>query len=102
MENFIGQYFKDLQQIALHYLLSNYDYCYLDAMHEKNRTIGSKTIISGSSHAMNGIVETELPKGTINFSISSQYKESNRGRKAANRELCDKYWILYDVSGFIT
>ncbi|MEY8235982.1 hypothetical protein AALA36_09635 [Lachnospiraceae bacterium 66-29] len=72
MENFIGQYFKDLQQIALHYLLSNYDYCYLDAMHEKNRTIGSKTIISGSSHAMNGIVETELPKGTINFSISSQ------------------------------
>lgn len=72
MENFIGQYFVDLQQIALHYLLSNYDYCYLDAMHEKNRKLGSKTIIAGSSHAMNGVVEAELPEGTINFSISSQ------------------------------
>lgn len=72
MENFLGQYFVDLQQIAVHFLLSNYDYCYLDAMHEKNRKVGSKIIVAGSSHAMNGIVESELPKGTINFSISSQ------------------------------
>ena len=72
MDNFINEYFSGLLQPALQYLWTTYDYCYLKAMHEKNRNVGCKTIIAGSSHAMNGIVETELPGSVINFSISSQ------------------------------
>lgn len=72
MGNFINEYFSGLLQPALQYLWTNYDYCYLKAMHEKNRRTGCKTIIAGSSHAMNGIVEKEMPKSAINFSISSQ------------------------------
>ena len=66
------EYFEELQNIAVKYVMYNYDYCYLDAMHEKNRTIGARTIIAGSSHAMNGIVESGLEGEVINFSISSQ------------------------------
>lgn len=72
MGDFINEYFSGLLQPALQYLWTNYDYCYLKAMHEKNRNVGCKTIIAGSSHAMNGIVEKEMPKSAINFSISSQ------------------------------
>lgn len=72
MGDFINEYFSGLLQPALQYLWTNYDYCYLKAMHEKNRNVGCKTIIAGSSHAMNGIVEKELPQSAINFSISSQ------------------------------
>lgn len=72
MDNFIAEYFANLSQIALQYLLKNYDYCYLDAMHTKNQKIGCRTMIVGSSHAMNGIVEKEMSGEPINFSISSQ------------------------------
>lgn len=72
MGNFINEYFTDLMKMAYHYLWNNYDYCFLKAMHEKNRRTGCKTIIAGSSHAMNGIVEKEMQEETINFSISSQ------------------------------
>ncbi len=72
MDNFINEYFSGLLQPALQYLWTNYDYCYLKAMHEKNRQVGCKTIIAGSSHAMNGVVEKEMPESAINFSISSQ------------------------------
>lgn len=72
MGDFINEYFSGMLQPALQYLWTNYDYCYLKAMHEKNRNVGCKTIIAGSSHAMNGIVETEMPESAINFSISSQ------------------------------
>lgn len=65
-------YFETLKNIAYEYVMRNYDYCYLAAMHEKNRRIGAKTIIAGSSHAMNGIVESGLEGEVINFSISSQ------------------------------
>ena len=57
------------------FLKRNYDYCYLHAMHLKNYLYGCPTIIVGSSHAMNGILESKLEGGTaenINFSISSQ------------------------------
>lgn len=72
MQNFVSKYFEGLAQTALQYLLKNYDYCYLDAMHAKNRETGCRTIIAGSSHAMNGIVEEEMSGEAINFSISSQ------------------------------
>lgn len=72
MGDFINEYFSGLLQPALQYLWTNYDYCYLKAMHERNRNVGCKTVIAGSSHAMNGIVEKELPGSAINFSISSQ------------------------------
>lgn len=61
-----------LQELALQYLWNNYDYCYLKAMHEKNRQKGASIIIAGASHAMNGVVEKEMSAETINFSISSQ------------------------------
>lgn len=66
------EYFDDLRRIAIQYCLLNYDFCYLQTMHEKNRLEGTKTIIAGSSHAMNGIVEEMFDERPINFSISSQ------------------------------
>lgn len=64
--------FDKLKKLAVSYLAHNYDYCYLDAMHDKNRQQGTDTIVVGSSHAMNGIVEECFDRGIINFSISSQ------------------------------
>ena len=72
MKYLSNEYFERLKDIAYEYIMRNYDYCYLTAMHEKNRMIGAKTIIAGSSHAMNGIVESGIEGGVINFSISSQ------------------------------
>lgn len=72
MKYFSEDYFANLKDFVLHYTLNNYDYCYLKAMHERNRRIGTKTIIAGSSHAMNGIVNEYVSGGCINFSISSQ------------------------------
>lgn len=67
-------YFETIQQICLAYLSKNYDFCYLSAMHHKNRDYGADTIIVGSSHAMNGIIEKELTAAgeVVQFSISSQ------------------------------
>lgn len=69
---FGNEYFEELKRIAIQYCLLNYDFCYLSAMHEKNKREGTKTIIAGSSHAMNGIVEEAFDERPINFSISSQ------------------------------
>ncbi len=67
-------YFDGLKNICVEYLYKNYDYCYLSAMHEKNRVHGADTIIVGSSHAMNGIIERELYNAgdVISYCISSQ------------------------------
>ena len=67
-------YFSNLQQICMDYLSRNYDLCYLSAMHHKNRDIGADTIIVGSSHSMNGIIESELTSAgdVIQFSMFSQ------------------------------
>lgn len=67
-------YFEEIKNICSRYLNGNYDLCYLRAMHEKMRTHGADTIIVGSSHAMNGIIESELIAAgdVIQFSISSQ------------------------------
>ena len=67
-------YFEIIKKTCIQYLYSNYDYCYLKAMHEKNQIEGADTIIVGSSHAMNGIIESELKNGggVISFCISSQ------------------------------
>lgn len=65
---------EDIQRICLNYLYGNYDLCYLSAMHHKNRDFGADTIIVGSSHAMNGIIENELTSAgeVIQYCISSQ------------------------------
>lgn len=67
-------YFDNIQRICLNYLTSNYDLSYLSAMHHKNHDVGADTIIVGSSHAMNGIIEKELTSAgdVIQFCISSQ------------------------------
>ncbi len=67
-------YFTNIQRICLDYLTKNYDLCYLSAMHHKNRDVGADTIIVGSSHAMNGIIENELSFAgdVIQYCISSQ------------------------------
>lgn len=68
-------YFINVVKGSYEYLYPNYDYCYLDAMHYKNRQQGADVMVVGSSHAMNGIVETVLGAGDkdiINYSISSQ------------------------------
>ena len=72
MSHFTGEYFKTLAIGAYDYLAGNYDYCYLDAMHYKNRKQGADKIIVGSSHAMNGVIEGIVGDSVINFSISSQ------------------------------
>ncbi len=67
-------YFEKIKNICVSYLYNNYDFCYLSAMHEKNKNIGADTTIIGSSHAMNGIIENELGNAgdVISFCISSQ------------------------------
>ncbi len=106
---FEREYFIELKKIALYYLYCNYDYCFLDAMHERNKTIGTNTIIVGSSHAMNGVIESEFDSLPINFSISSQdifYDYLNVRRALDNaREKIDTciinlgYYMMYqDVS----
>lgn len=105
MNFFCEAYFDLLKNIVMQYVQYNYDYCYLDAMHEKNRVVGTKTIIAGSSHAMNGIIESRIGNGAINFSISSQdlYFDYLHIRKAMeegklNIETCIisiGYYMLY-------
>ena len=67
-------YFDGVRQLSVQYLYKNYDYCFLSSMHEKNRLQGADTIIVGSSHAMNGIIEKELYRAgeVISFCVSSQ------------------------------
>lgn len=68
------EYFEQFKNISFSYLYRNYDLCYLKAMHELNEDSGADAIIVGSSHAMNGINEYEMPAlgKAIQFSISSQ------------------------------
>lgn len=101
MKYFSTEYFDKLKSIASEYLMRNYDYCYLAAMHEKNRMIGAKTIIAGSSHAMNGIVESGLDGEVINFSISSQdlYFDFQHIKKAVE-EGCQKIEICVISIGY--
>lgn len=109
MQNLTDEELLELRKYATRYCLLNYDYCYLSAMHHKNRTEDVHTIIVGSSHAMNGIVEDEFVARPINFSVSSQdifycYEHI----KKAVRESCGRiknciidlgYYALYhDVS----
>lgn len=63
---------ESLKTTVLHYVAANYDYCYLDAMHEKNRLVGAKTMIAGCSHAMYGVDKSKFSEDAINFSIASQ------------------------------
>lgn len=75
MNYYSSDYFSKLWNITLDYTAKNYDLSYLTAMHEKIRTEGANTIIVGSSHAMNGVIESLMPggnKNNIGFSISSQ------------------------------
>lgn len=105
MKYFSENYFEGLKNIVIEYTLSNYDYCYLRAMHEKNRREGTKTIIAGSSHAMNGIVNENISGGCINFSISSQdvyydyrhiQKAVAEGRQKIERCIINiGYYMLY-------
>lgn len=110
MKYFSVEYFEKIRSIACEYVMYNYDYCYLAAMHEKNRAIGAKTIIVGSSHAMNGIVESCLESGrVINLSISSQdlYYDFEHIKKAVEEgrqeiEICviniGYYMMYWDLS----
>ena len=109
MKYFSKEYFNELTNIAIKYVMHNYDYNYLAAMHEKNRTVGTKTIIAGSSHAMNGIVESGIEGGVINFSISSQdlYFDFRHIKKAVEEgrqkiEICiiniGYYMMYWDLS----
>lgn len=110
-DNFLTDvYFNRLEQAAIEYVHKNYDYCYLNAMHKKNRQIGTSIIVVGSSHAMNAIVEDLFPnRDIINFSISSQdlYCDFLHIKKAVNegKRKIDKcivnigyYMLFQDVS----
>lgn len=98
-----------LKDIVLQYIVANYDYCYLDAMHEKNRTAGAETIIVGCSHAMYGISERRISKDVINFSIASQdlyynYKHIQKAIEEGKRKIkrciinIGYYGLYQDVS----
>ena len=100
-------YFDKLKIICGTYLYHNYDYCYLSAMHKKNRIQGADTIILGNSHAMNGIIEKELlcAGDVISFCISSQdlyynflhlKKAVSEGARPIQRCLINLgYYVLY-------
>lgn len=63
---------RELNEICIRYFLLNYDLLYLKTMHEQNMALKPEIIVAGSSHAMNGIVEKNMTRPVINFSISSQ------------------------------
>ena len=102
-------YFIALKNIALQYTWNNYDYCYLKAMHEKNKTIGTETIIVGSSYTMNGVINENITGGCINFSIQSQdiyydfqniKKAVEEGKKKIKNCIINigYYSLYYDIS----
>lgn len=72
LDDMYVEYFRNLANGAFEFLMGNYDYLYLRAMHELIRAEGADTIIVGSSHTMNGIDERYFDDRTINFSVSSQ------------------------------
>jgi len=72
MQQLTDEELLELRKLATRYCLLNYDFCYFSAMHYKNRMEDIQTIIVGSSHAMNGIVEDVFDVRPVNFSISSQ------------------------------
>ncbi|WP_352398878.1 hypothetical protein [[Clostridium] aminophilum] len=68
-------YFEGLGDVVVQYTFANWDYVYLKAMHRKIAEHGVRNLFVGSSHAMNGIIESDLEGGTddnVNLSISSQ------------------------------
>lgn len=109
MQSLSDEQLIELRRYATRYCLLNYDYCYLSAMHHKNKLDGTDTLIVGSSHAMNGVVEECFERRPINFSISSQdifyaYEHIKKAVKEGKRKIENciidlGYYVLYqDVS----
>lgn len=95
---------EELNKICKQYVLVNYEYCYLKAMHLLNQQENPQVVIAGSSHAMNGIIEQRMDLSTVNFSISSQdvfYDIMNVSKAVtnnANIKICVLnigYYMLY-------
>lgn len=64
--------FKDIRNMSVAFVEKNYDYCFLTAMHQKIVEEGAEVLIVGCSHSMNGIINSEMRRKTVNLSVSSQ------------------------------
>lgn len=64
---------EELSRLASQFFARNYDYLWLKTMLEKGRTttVPGSTLITGSSHALNGICEAAW-KNAVNCSMHSQ------------------------------
>ncbi len=103
MSYYYDEVFRDIKNMSIDYLSGNYDYCYLKAMHKKLEEKETEVLIVGCSHAMNGIIETEMDRETVNLSLSSQdiyyiYKNIEKVLMYCKPKYCFiniGYWGLY-------
>lgn len=67
-------WFNDLKSLFSQYLSENYELFYIKTMHKINSEEKPETIIVGSSHGLNGILENELQNAgkALQLSINSQ------------------------------
>lgn len=65
--------YEELSRLTIQFFTRNYDYLWLKTMLEKGRTttVPGSTLITGSSHALNGIHEAAW-KNAVNCSMHSQ------------------------------
>lgn len=60
-------------ELLAQYMLDyKYNYSFLKASHDKVKRCNPKTIVTGSSHALNGIMESVFEGGCANLSMHSQ------------------------------
>jgi len=60
------------KRYLIDYLNSNYDYCYLSAMHNIQVIEKPEVIITGSSHGLDAINAYRLPSRAVNLSMHTQ------------------------------
>jgi len=60
------------KRYLIKYLNSNYDYCYLSAMHNIQEINRPEIIVTGSSHGLDAINAADLPMNAINLSMHTQ------------------------------
>ena len=60
------------KRYLIRYLNCNYDYCYLDAMHNQLINSSTEVIVTGSSHGLDAINTERMPVKAVNLSMHTQ------------------------------
>lgn len=94
---------EELTSLATSFFSQNYDYLWLKTMLEKGRatTIPGSTLITGSSHALNGIYEPAW-KNAVNCSMHSQdiYYDFQCARRVLTSAVGQYFETCFIVMGY--